>query len=171
MCRLEVSCIVWHDGQLKKQPIIDLSLQYSSSTDCKDFPPNLYRFSSLRCDFVAKSILKHDMCHCFSYLHTHMNFTLHIQWLCGFDWSTAPCSLKYKWNFPISQSNPLINEIVSSQEPNLTNIDMSIGHHTHIPIHCVAKICFVNLGVVWLTDDDKHYHYFPNYYATLKRKW
>lgn len=94
MCRLEVICIVWHDGQLMKQPIIDISFQYSTNTECRDFSPNLYRFSSWRCDFVAKPTLKHDICHCFSYLHTPVNFTLQLEWLCGFDMKHSPLITK-----------------------------------------------------------------------------
>lgn len=67
--------------------------------------------------------------------------------------------------FPVMPSDKW-NSFIT--KPSLTNIDMSVGHHTHTPIHWVEKICFVNTGVVWLTDDDKHNH-FPKLLCHLEK--
>lgn len=67
--------------------------------------------------------------------------------------------------FPVMPSDKWNSSIT---EPGPANIDMSVRHHTHTPIHWAGRIHSVNAGVVWLTDDDKHNH-FPKLLYHLKR--
>lgn len=116
MYRLEVMFLVWHDGQQMKQYVIDLSLQYSTSSGCRQFFPPCIEIFLMEMWPRGEIYLKTwytPVLELFTY--THMNFALKLQWLQDFDVKRSLCSLKCKWNFPISQPCPLINEIVSSQ--------------------------------------------------------